>query len=88
VLWTLKEVGERQILGPELVQQSRDVIVLIRGRLAAAQDRQCKYADLAWKDKEFEIGNLVFLKVSPWKGLMRFGKKGKLSPTLLDLLRS
>ena len=74
------EVGERKILGPDLVQQTRDVIVLIRGRLTAAQDRQRKYADLARKDREYEVGDMVFLKVSPWKGLMRFGKKGKLSP--------
>jgi ribosomal protein L21E len=56
------------------------VIDLIKGRLVTAQDRQRKYADLARKDREFEAGDLVFLKVSPWKGLMRFGKKGKLSP--------
>jgi hypothetical protein len=74
------EVGERKMLGPEMVQQTKDAIDLIRGRLVAAQDRQKKYADLARKDKEYEEGDLVLLKVSPWKGLMRFGKKGKLSP--------
>lgn len=78
-----EEVGERKILGPELVPQTKDVIDLIRGRLAAAQDRQRKYADLARKDREYEVGDLVFLKVSPWKGLMRFGKKGKLSPRFI-----
>ena len=68
------------MLGPEVVQKTKDIIDLIRGRLIAAQDRQKRYADLARKDKEYEVGDLVFLKVSPWKGLMRFGKKGKLSP--------
>ena len=74
------EVGERKMLGPEVVQRTKDIVDLIRGRLVAAQDRQKKYADLARKGKEYEVGDLVFLKVSPWKGLMRFGKKGKLSP--------
>ena len=68
------------MLGPEVVQRTKDIVDLIRGRLVAAQDRQKKYADLARKDKEYEVGDLVLLKVSPWKGLMRFGKKGKLSP--------
>ncbi|KAL8094138.1 hypothetical protein AgCh_035848 [Apium graveolens] len=74
------EVGERKILGPELVQQMKEVIEVIQKRLIAAQDRQRKYADQSRKDMEFEEGNLVLLKVSPWKGLTRFGKKGKLSP--------
>jgi len=75
-----EEVGERKILGPELIQQTKEKIELIRKRLTAAQDRQRKYADPTRKDMEFEIGEAVLLKVSPWKGLSRFGKKGKLSP--------
>lgn len=78
-----EEVGERKILGPELVQQTRETIELIRGRLVAAQNRQKKYADQTRKDKEYEVGEFVMLKVSPWKGLMRFGKKGKLSPRFI-----
>ena len=77
------EVGEKEILGPDLVQRTRDIIKLVRGRLVAAQDRQRKYADPKRKDKEYEVGDMVFLKVSPWKGLMRFGKKGKLSPRFI-----
>ncbi|KAL8155372.1 hypothetical protein AgCh_000671 [Apium graveolens] len=73
------EVGERKILGPELIQQTNEKIELIRKRLTAAQDRQRKYADPTRKDMEFEIREAVLLKVSPWKGLSRFGKKGKLS---------
>ena len=57
--------------------------MLIRKRLEAAQDRQRKYADLHRKDMDFEIGALVLLKVSPWKGLVRFGQKGKLSPRFI-----
>ncbi|KAL8108742.1 hypothetical protein AgCh_025002 [Apium graveolens] len=77
------EVGEKKVLGPELVQQTRDAIVLIRKILEAAQDRQRKYTDLHRKDMDFEIGALVLLKVSPWKGLVRFGQKGKLSPRFI-----
>ena len=78
-----EEVGERRILGPELVQRTKEKVDLIRQRLVAAQDRQRKYADQTRRDTKFEIGDLVLLKVSPWKGLMRFGKKGKLSPRFI-----
>ena len=73
------EVGERRILGPELVQQNKEKIELIRQRLVAAQNRQSKYANQHRRDTKFEIGDLVLLKVSPWKGILRFGKKGKVS---------
>ena len=77
------EVGERRVLGPELVQQTQEKVDLIRQRLVAAQDRQRKYADQNIIDMEFTTGDLVLLKVSPWKGVMRFGKKGKLSPRFI-----
>jgi hypothetical protein len=74
------EVGERKLLGPELVQMTADKVKVIREKMATAQSRQKSYADHRRRDLEFEIGDHVFLKVSPWKGVMRFGKKGKLSP--------
>ena len=74
------EVGERRMLGPEMVQQTADMVELIRTRLVAAQDRQRKYADPHRENREFDVGYFVFLKVSPWKGKIRFRKKGKLSP--------
>ena len=77
------EVGERKLLGPELVQQTADVVKTIRARLVAAQDRQKKYADQHRQQRDFDVGTYVFLKVSPWKGKMRFGKKGKLSPRFI-----
>lgn len=55
------------------------MVELIRARLVAAQDRQRKYADPHRENREFDVGSFVFLKVSPWKGKIRFGKKGKLS---------
>ena len=58
---------------------------MIRERLKVATDRQKSYADLKRKDIRYEIGEKVFLKVSPWKKVMRFGKKGKLSPWFIGL---
>ncbi|KAJ0431848.1 putative nucleotidyltransferase, Ribonuclease H [Helianthus annuus] len=78
VCWA--EVGEVQLSGPEIVFQTTDKIVQIQERLKAARDRQKSYADPKRKDFHFEVGEKVLFKVSPWKGVMRFGKKGKLSP--------
>jgi hypothetical protein len=74
------EVGERQLLGLEIVQDTKDKIALIRKRMLTAQSRQKSYADRRRRNLEFEIGDQVFLKVSPMKGVLHFGKKGKLSP--------
>ncbi|GJX45958.1 putative reverse transcriptase domain-containing protein [Tanacetum coccineum] len=78
VCWA--EVGEAQLTGPELIQETTEKIVLIKQRMQAAQDRQKSYADRKRKPMEFEIGDRVMLKVSPWKGVVRFGKRGKLNP--------
>ena len=74
------ETGERKLLGPEIVQTTVDKVNIIRARLKAAQDRKKSYADKLRKDLEFEVEDRVFLKLSPWKGVVRFGKRGKLSP--------
>ena len=58
------EVVERKMLGPAVVQRTKDMIDLIRGRLVVAQDGHDKYVDLTRKDKEYEIGDLVMLQVS------------------------
>ncbi|GJZ42049.1 putative reverse transcriptase domain-containing protein [Tanacetum coccineum] len=78
VCWT--EVGEAQILGPELIQETTEKIIQIKQRMQAAHDRQKSYADLKRKPMEFQVGDKVMLKVSPWKGVVRFGKRGKLNP--------
>ncbi|KAL6225758.1 hypothetical protein ACLB2K_004607 [Fragaria x ananassa] len=57
-------------------------IKVVRDRLKAAQSRQKSYADIRMKDLEFQVGDWVFLKLSPWKGVVRFGKRGKLSPRM------
>ncbi|GKB51306.1 putative reverse transcriptase domain-containing protein [Tanacetum coccineum] len=66
--------------GPELIQETTEKIVLIKQRMQAAQDRQNSYADQKRKPMEFEVGDKVMLKVSPWKGVVRFDKRGKLNP--------
>ncbi|GJS84993.1 putative reverse transcriptase domain-containing protein [Tanacetum coccineum] len=78
VLWA--EIGERSLIGPELIQETIDKVVLIKEKLKAARDRQKSYADNRRKPLEFEVGDRVMLKVSLWKGVIRFGKKGKLAP--------
>ncbi|KAA0051440.1 ty3-gypsy retrotransposon protein [Cucumis melo var. makuwa] len=74
------EVGEQRMLGLELVQTTNAAIQKIRARMLTAQSRQKSYADVRRKDLEFEVGDMVFLKVAPMKGVLRFEKKGKLSP--------
>ncbi|GJZ69333.1 reverse transcriptase domain-containing protein [Tanacetum coccineum] len=75
VLWA--EIGEGSLIGPELVQETTDKVVVIKKKLKEARDHQKSYAD---KPLEFEVGDRVMLKVSPWKGVVCFGKKGKLAP--------
>nr|GEU88121.1 putative reverse transcriptase domain, ribonuclease H-like domain, aspartic peptidase domain protein [Tanacetum cinerariifolium] len=70
VCWA--EVGEAQLTGPELIQEITKKIVLIKQRIQATQDRQKSYTDLKRKPIEFEVRDRVMLKVSPWKGVVRF----------------
>ena len=74
------EVGESSILGPEIIHEAVEKVRMIRDRLATAYSRQKSCADNMKRDLEFEVGYQVYLKISPIKGVMRFGKKGKLSP--------
>ncbi|GJU59191.1 putative reverse transcriptase domain-containing protein [Tanacetum coccineum] len=78
VIWT--EVGESQLIGPEIVQEMTEKIVQIKKRLKTVRSRHKIYADKRRKPLEFQVGDRVLLKVSPWKGVVRFGKKGKLAP--------
>ncbi|GJS18378.1 putative reverse transcriptase domain-containing protein [Tanacetum coccineum] len=77
VLWA--EVGENRLIGSEMVQDTTDKVALIKEKLKAARDRQKSYADNRRKSLEFEVGDQVLLKVSPWKGAIGFKKKGKLA---------
>ncbi|GKB58244.1 putative reverse transcriptase domain-containing protein [Tanacetum coccineum] len=78
IIWA--EVEEGQLIKPELVQETTEKILQIKVRLKAARDRQKIYANKRRKPLEFSVSDYVLLKVSPWKGVVRFGKKGKLAP--------
>ena len=79
----LREFLEKKVIGPDLIQETEEKVKMIRERLKVATNRQKSYADMKRKDIRYEIGKKVFLKVSPWKKVMRFRKKGKLSPRFI-----
>ncbi|GJZ10580.1 putative reverse transcriptase domain-containing protein [Tanacetum coccineum] len=78
VCWA--EVGQVQLTGPEIVQETTEKIIQIKQRMQVASDRKKSYADLKRKPMDFQVGDKVMLKVSPWKGVVHFGKRGKLNP--------
>lgn len=79
VCWA--EVGDNKVMGTEVVQETTEKVSIIRDRIRRAQSRHKSNADKKRRSVEFEVGDHVFLKVSPMKGVIRFGKKkGKLSP--------
>ncbi|GJY74549.1 putative reverse transcriptase domain-containing protein [Tanacetum coccineum] len=78
VCWA--EVGQVQLTGPEMVHETTEKVIQIKQRMQAARDRQKSYANLKRKPMEFQVGDRVMLKVSPWKGVVRFGERRKLNP--------
>jgi len=74
------QVGERQTYGPDLVVEAEEQVKVIRANLKAAQSRQKSYSDRRRRPLKFDIGDHVYLRVSPTKGVQRFGIKGKLAP--------
>ncbi|GKC14381.1 hypothetical protein Tco_1011163 [Tanacetum coccineum] len=74
------EVGDAQLTDPEIIRETTEKIIQIKHRLQASRDRQKSYANKRRKPIEFQVGDKVMLKVSPWKGVIRFGKRGKLNP--------
>nr|GEU71166.1 hypothetical protein [Tanacetum cinerariifolium] len=74
------EVGDSQLTGLEIIHETTKKIVQIKCRIQDACDRQKSYADVKKKPLEFQVGDKVMLKVSPWKRVIRFGKRGKLNP--------
>ncbi|GKB01007.1 putative reverse transcriptase domain-containing protein [Tanacetum coccineum] len=77
-LWA--EIREGHLIRPELVQETTEKISQIKDRLKVARDRQKSYVDKRRKPLEFSVGDYILLKASPWKGVVCFGKKGKLTP--------
>ena len=81
------EVGQRVMGSTEIVLQTNEQIQQVRQRLLTAQSRQKSYADRRRSELEFQVGDLVLLKVSPWKGVIRFRKRGKLGPRYIGPFR-
>ena len=79
--WT--EVGESFITGPDLIRDTSEKVSFIRQRLLMAQSRQKSYADVRRRPLEFEVGDHFFLKIMPKREVVRFGKRGKLSPRFI-----
>ena len=81
ICWT--EVGESFITSPDLIRDTSEKVSLIRQHLLTAQSRQKSYADVRCRPLEFYVGDHVFLKVMPKRGVVSFGKRGKLSPRFI-----
>ena len=79
--WT--KLNEHKAISPDIVKDTEEKVQVIRQRLKAANDRQKSYADLKIRDIEYEVGDKVFLKISPWRKILMFGQKGKLSPRFI-----
>ena len=76
-------MGESSITGPDLIRDTSEKVSLIRHRLLTAQSRQKSYTDVRRRPLEFKVGDHVFLKVMLKRGVVRFGKSGKLSPRFI-----
>nr|GEV83338.1 putative polyprotein [Tanacetum cinerariifolium] len=78
---------EFELTGSEIIHETTKKIIQIKKRIQAARDRHKSYADGRHKPLEFEVGDKVMLKVSPWKGVIRFEKRGKLNPRYIGPLK-
>src|SRR5438105_5555184 len=78
LMWS--EVGERSLIGPAVIKDAKEQVAKIRENLKAAQSRQKSYADTRRRPLSFEVGDYVYLKVSPLRGTRRFQIRGKLAP--------
>ncbi|GJX49923.1 putative reverse transcriptase domain-containing protein [Tanacetum coccineum] len=81
------EMGDAQLTVPEIVRETTEKIIQIKQRLQALRDRQRSFADKRCKPLEFQVGDKVMLKVSPWKGVIHFGKRGKLNPCYIGAFK-
>ena len=74
------EVGDRGCFGPNFIKEAREQVSVIQSHLNVAQNHQKTYADKRRRPLQFEVGDHVYLKVSPMRGVHRFGVRGKLAP--------
>ncbi|GMJ09500.1 hypothetical protein HRI_004619200 [Hibiscus trionum] len=78
------KLGDNKVLGPQLLRETEEQVQIIHSRLKQAFDRQKSYTDQKRRDIQYEVGDKAFLKVSPWKKVFWFGKRGKLSPRFIE----
>jgi hypothetical protein len=78
------QTGERRIFGPDLVIEAENKVKVIQDNLKAAQSQQKSYADTQRRPLQFQVGDFVYLRVSPTRGIQRFGVKGKLAPRYIE----
>ncbi|KAI3819497.1 hypothetical protein L1987_13336 [Smallanthus sonchifolius] len=83
----LGEIGQKDFASLKVVKATSEKFDQIKARMKAAKDRQKSYADKRRRDLEFQVGDMVLLKVSPWKGIILFRKLGKLSPRFVGLFK-
>ena len=81
------QTGERQILGNDMIEEAEEICRIICDNLRAPQSRQKSYYDSKHHDMSYELDDFVYLKVSPMKGMQRFGIKGNLAPRLIGPFR-
>jgi hypothetical protein len=84
--WTLlfwSEAGERKVFGPSILQEAEKQVRMVRENLRVTQSRQKSYADHRRRELSFEVGDFVYLKVSPMRGLCHFKVWGKLAPRFI-----
>jgi hypothetical protein len=79
------EPGEKVIFGPDIIKETKVIVHRIQDNLKATKSRQETYANKWCRPLTFEVGNQVYLRVSPMKGVKRFGVKGKLAPRYIRL---
>ena len=77
------DVGESRLIGPEILMQAVEKVKIVQSHLKATQDRHRKWADMSRRPLQFEAEDQVLLKISPTKGVIRFGVRGKLSPRFI-----
>jgi hypothetical protein len=77
------EIGERQVFGPDIIQEAKKQVRQVRENLKVSQSRQKSYTDRRQRELSFEVGDFVYLKVSPMRGLKRFQVRGKVAPRFI-----
>jgi hypothetical protein len=81
------ETGELKVFGPDILQEAEKQLHMVRENLRVAQSRQKSYVDHRRRELNFEVGDFVYLKVSPMRGLRHFKIQGKLIPGFIGPLK-